>query len=191
MKNIRTNAFIVFFCVILFFGCSVEPWHTDYQIDFSESECKEQYELWKNSKPKSYSFIYMVYAPISDGAYEWRGKVIVKENAGEVQFIRRNGEVIQKDSAYAQTVPKEEDDEYIASIDDLFEELLEQYNTYKPGFDNKMFWWAEYHVDYNEENHYPEKIDLSIRYERPASDLKNDGDDVYFHVIISDFTILE
>ena len=76
-----------------------------------------------------------------------------------------------------------------SSIDDLFEELLEQYNTYKSGFDNKMFWWAEYHVDYNEENHYPEKIDLSIRYERPVS--KYDGDDVYFHVIISDFTILE
>ena len=196
MKNIRINAFIVFFCGILFLGCSVEPGHPDYQIGFNESECKAKYELWKNNRPASYSFLYEVDAPDSIGSYGWIGKVIVKENAGEVQFIRRDGSLIEKDSSVYRRIPKQDDKKYIDSIDDLFEEILNQYNIHKSGIDNENYWWVEYNVNYNSEKNYPEKVYLAICFERPPFDEngkapKGYGDDVYFHVKISDFTILE
>ena len=196
MKNIRTNAFIVFFCVILFFGCRVEPWHPDYQIDFSESECKAKYELWKNNRPASYSFLYEVDAPDSIGSYGWIGKVIVKENAGEVQFIRGDGSLIEKDSSIYRRIPNQDDKKYIDSMDDLFGELLNQYSIYKTDIDNENYWSVEYSVNYNSEKYYPEKIYLAICFERPPFDEKGHapkgyGDDVYFNVKISDFTILE
>ena len=196
MKIKTLNIICIFFFIIFFAGCPVEPDHLTYQIDFSESECKSKYELWKNSKPKSYSFIYEVYRGASAGPSDWLGKVTVRENKSEVQFIRRDGSLIEKESSIYRRVPNQDDKKYIDSMDDLFEELLNQYNTYKSGFDNENYWSAEYYVNYNSEKYYPEKIYLAICFERPPFDEKGHapkgyGDDVYFNVKISDFTILE
>lgn len=190
-KNIAIICFFIF--SIIFTSCWIEEGHAEYKISFSENECKRQYELWKSNRPKSYSFIYIADSPGSMGPYEWRGKVTVSDNKNVVQFLYRFGDIkeIEEDSVYAKTVPEENDINYIDSIDDLFEEILNQYNIYKSNFDNEKYWSAEYSVDYNSKNYYPEKVNLSIRYERPLTGVKGDADDIYFNVMITDFTVLE
>ena len=197
MQNKRLISILTFIFILFFISCVMEEEHCVYQIDFNTNTYQSNYNIWKEKKPESYTFIYELGIQASLGPRDWRVKVTVNGNSKKVQFITDLGNTYipnYSDDSYC--VPKENEAEYIDSIDDLFEELLNQYNIHKQSIENKKYWMVRFNVDYNNENHYPEKVFLSIDYEKPPLDnngntLIGHGSDYLYYIIIRDFVILD
>lgn len=197
MKNRLFNILLGLTYIAFFTGCRTDLTHCEYDINFKESECKSNYELWKNNRPESYIFIYEVGTQSSLGVNEWRVKVTVNGDSKEVQFITEYGEpYIPKYSEYPYRVPEKDEAEYIDSIDDLFEEILNQYNSHESNINNEKYWSVTFNVDYNSNLYYPEKVYFSIYYDKSRLDsngntLPGAGSDYLYNIIIREFDVLE
>ena len=176
---VKIKYFIIAFCFFLLFSCkrSVDPYPNGKPLDVQK--LVEMKYKWKTLNIKNYSFTYEfdTYMPT-----EYKGYVTVKDGVGSVTFDpeRRSPD---KNDPYKKLY-------YMASMEDVFDNSLDDYLQMKTKIDEGKGDYLDYHVEYNEDYFFLEDVTYTtFRPIPPGGPETNGQNGIYFRV--KDFKILE
>ena len=206
MRNIIIVIFMMI-CSAFFISCKDEPvktpapeekTHGEYKIKFSEQECRQKFEEWKNRKPDSYYFESIGELGADLGELDMAEVTVTPDGSTVVPFD--NGYDIVTRENYRNynftDHPKVEPGHkyYIESMDSLYEIVLGWYEKYKEDISNENLYKVSLRVDYDEEYSFIKKVYFCVYYkmhgEYPGQMLEgDDGDDVYY-LTIDNFKVL-
>ena len=170
---------VLFLCFFLLFSCkrSVDPYPNGKPLDVQE--LVEMKYKWKTLNIKNYSFTYEfdTYMPT-----EYIGYVTVKDGVGSVTFEAERGSP-DKNDPYRKLY-------YMASVEDVFDNLLDDYLQMKTEIDEGKGDYLDYHVKYNEDYFFLEDVAYTtFRPIPPGEPIPIGQNGIYFRV--KDFKILE
>ena len=170
---------VLFLCFFLLFSCKrdVNPYPNGKPLDVQE--LVEMKYKWKTLNIKNYSFTYEfdTYMPT-----EYIGYVTVKDGVGSVTFEAERGSP-DKNDPYRKLY-------YMASVEDVFDNLLDDYLQMKTEIDEGKGDYLDYHVKYNEDYFFLEDVAYTtFRPIPPGESVPIGQNGIYFRV--KDFKILE
>lgn len=141
MVKFKYFIIFIFFCFFSFFSCKkyVDTYSNGRPLDVQK--LVEMKYKWRVLKIKNYSFTYEfeTYMP-----YYCIGHVIVKNGVGTVTFDTKSNLKPNKDDPYKKLY-------YMASIEDVFDNVLERYFDLKKKKDERKNNYLDYYALYDKE----------------------------------------
>lgn len=138
------NIFLLLSIAVLFLSCERVEWKPKL---LNTVELEEMKGNWEKLNLKNYSFTYIIGKDMP-GFVE--GKVEVKNGIGTVSF---------SGSHYTPTPTNQEDKKYyITKVEDIFENLLNEYKKYKKELDYGKIEVLDYSVRYDNVYFFPKYV---------------------------------